>query len=84
MGYTYRNNGAITDFWPDDTENEIYIENDYGMSLDTLMDIIKSKWEGVSFEDLYITSENIHTRCLTYDCHDSSDWTQFIIISRKY
>lgn len=84
MGYTYRNNGKITDFWPDNTENEIYIQNDYGMSLDVLLEVIREKWEGVSFEDLEITSENIHTRCLTYDCYDSADWTQFIIISRKY
>lgn len=84
MGYTYRNNGQITDFWPDDTENEIYIQNDYGMPLDVLLEVIREKWPDVSFEDLEITSEYIHTSCLTYDCYDSADWTQFIIISRKY
>lgn len=84
MGYTYRNNGQITDFWPDNTENEIYIDNEYGMSLDVLIEVIREKWEGVSFEDLEIRSEYIQTRCLTYDCYDSADWTQFIIISRKY
>jgi len=33
-------------------------------------------------EDIQITSEKIHTGCLTYDLYDSSDYTEFVILTR--
>lgn len=83
MGYTYRNNGHITDFWPDNTENEFYLCNESPMSLKELVAEIDAYWEGVNdLDQIEISSEEIHTSCLTYDGYDSSDYTQFLVIRR--
>ncbi len=84
MGYTER--GSITDFWPDDTENVIYIESNsflYDTTIESLDDIIKAKWPDASISDIKITAENIHTHCIYYDRHDSGDYTTFIVLTRK-
>lgn len=79
MGYTYRNNGDVTDYWPDDSENEFYIA--HGTSFSVIIDACRDKWgQDINFDDISITPENIHTHCLTYDSHDSGDYTQFLRI----
>lgn len=75
MGYTTK--GEITNFWPDDTEDKIYIL-DTGMSLSSLIERAKEKWPNESFDKIDITAEKIHTHCIGYDLYDSSDWTMFI------
>lgn len=83
MGYTYRNNGQITDFWPDDTENKWYISASVSPTLGDLIDMIKEEWPETDLYNVTITSERIHTRSLTYDLYDPSDYTDFIVIERK-
>ncbi len=81
MGYSYRNNGQITDFWPDDTEDCFYLTGDWG--LDAMVEFCKEKWgDAIDLTKIRITSEHIHTSCLTYDSYDSSDYTNFIVIER--
>lgn len=80
MGYSYRNNGAIKDFWPDDTEDTIYVSETF--SLNEILDIINEKWPDIHLDFVDISSENIHTSCLTYDRHDPSDYTNFTVITR--
>lgn len=82
MGYSYRNNGNIKDYWPDDDDNTIYRASGCD-SLQDLINLAQEKWPGTSLEDIEITSENIHTSCLTYDLHDSSDYTQFTVLTRR-
>lgn len=82
MGYSYRNNGNIKDFWPDDDENTMYRASGSD-SLQDLINLAKEKWPDASMEDIEITSENIHTSCLTYDLYDSSDYTQFTVLTRR-
>lgn len=82
MGYSTRNNGLIKDYWPDDTDTEFYLTGSH--TIVEIVHIAREKWRGnINYEDIVIESENIHTSCLTYDCHDSSDYTQFIVIRRK-
>lgn len=79
MGYSYRNNGNITDYWPDDSEEAFYIA--HGTTLAVILIACKEKWgDNTNLEDISITPENIHTNCLTYDLHDSGDYTQFLRI----
>ena len=80
MGYSYRNNGQIKDFWPDDDENTMYrlSGND---SLQEIIELAQEKWPGSSLEDIIISAEKIHTSCLTYDLYDPSDYTDFVIIT---
>lgn len=80
MGYTYRNNGLITDFWPDNTGDELYLSG--SQSLVDLLGEIHIHFGEVDFGQIEISSENIHTSCLTYDLHDSSDYTQFVVVRR--
>lgn len=75
MGYTKR--GEITDFWPDDTEDKIYIL-DIGESLATLIEHAKDKWPNTSLGKISIGAEKIHTNCIGYDLYDSSDYTMFL------
>lgn len=79
MGYSTRNNGQIKEFWPDDTEKEFYICG--SASLFDIMIRSKEKWpDCYDYGKIEITPENIHTRCLTYD---SYDYTDFLKISLK-
>lgn len=86
MGYGTRGGSlghTIRTFWPDDDENTIYIESDKSPSLEELMRLTDEKWPGVSWSNINISSEKIHTDCLGYDSYDSMDWTDFLIITRK-
>ncbi len=80
MGYTQ--NGSIKSFWPDDAEDEFYIERE--ATLADIIEGVRSRWgEDVSFDDIIIESEYIHTDCITYDLYDPSDYTNFILVKRK-
>lgn len=83
MGYSYRNNGQIKDYWPDDTDDTIYINADDGHDLASIASIVKAKWPHAKLEDISISSEYIHTECLTYDLYDPSDYTNFIILTKR-
>lgn len=85
MGYGKRD-GSIQTFWPDDTENRIYIDGGWmasGTSLQELMERAAEKWPGISPADITISAEHIHTDCLGYDLYDPGDYTEFIILSRN-
>lgn len=68
-------------FWPKDDDDTIYIES--SINFVDLQKLIQDKWGAVDFAQIEITSDYIHTDCLTYDLYDSSDWTKFLIISRQ-
>jgi hypothetical protein len=76
FGYT------IQTFWPDDTDNEIYISSDDGKSLQEIIEIAMCKWPDIDFSELSISSQKIHTNHLGYDFYDSSDYTEFIILRK--
>lgn len=79
MGYSTRNGGQIQDFWPDDDDETIYIQS-YS-TINELIEKAKAKWgDNVSLDDVTISSEHIHTYCLTYDSYVSSDYTDFTVI----
>jgi hypothetical protein len=88
MGYGTRNGGQIKTFWPDDTENDLYIASDYtSTSLQEIFDLAREKWgEDLSLDEFLqfqIEPERIHTDCITYDLYDAGDYTNFIHITRK-
>ena len=80
MGYSADHNS----FWPDDDENTIYLASSSCPTLFDLIEIVRNRWgDWVDFDSLNITSENIHTDCLGYDLHHSSDDTNLIVITRN-
>lgn len=85
MGYKNRPGTKITDFWPDNTDDKLYIASNIEIDFVDLIDEIKQhfKCSKADLEDFCISSENIHTSCVYYDMHDSSDYTNFLVITRK-
>lgn len=83
MGYSQ--NGSIKNYTPDDTATRMYILSDLNLSMADIIDMAREKWPewkwpDCSLSDLTITSEWIHTRCLTYDMYDHGDYDQYLII----
>lgn len=85
MGYSTRPGvlgHTIRTFWPDDTDDLMYLDATQPWTLAEIQSRIAEKWPGASAENIIISSENIQTDCLGYDAHDYSDWTDFITITR--
>lgn len=80
MGYGTRCNNQIQTFTPDDTENEFYVLED--ISLHYLLELIRLKWPEVLNQNVRITSEHIQTDCLPRYSQDSSDYTNYLKISK--
>lgn len=71
----------IKNYTPDDGENHFYVYD--GARLADILDHARVKWgEDFNFERLYISGSTIHTRCLSYDLYDSSDYDDYIMIER--
>lgn len=72
-------------FTPDNDNNTLYLSN-VGYTLADLRQKIAEHFS-VSAEEadtgFEVTTEYIHTDCLGLDYHDASDWTNFIVITRK-
>lgn len=81
MGYSYRNNGGIKDYWPDNDKDTLYLE---GRLVSTLLESIREHFgEAVDFDILDISPECIQTYHLTYDLYDPNDYTKFLVITRR-
>lgn len=84
MGYTVEKHayGEITNFWPDDDDNTMYVETTSSASILYLLDRIKEKWPDAEPDELNIMAEYIHTHCLYYDRYDATDYTNFLVIRK--
>jgi len=76
MGYTNKGNN----FWPDDTDTEMYLNSDMTNNLPYILNRIKEKWPKDNLENIEISAEYIHTDCIGYDRYDASDYTKFLLI----
>jgi len=81
MGYGHRRgNPQIETYWPDNTDTELYFAD--SVTLSEIMETIKEKWPDCNLDSIVISSEYIHTDCLTYDLYDPSDYTEFVVVTR--
>jgi len=72
---------TIVNYTPTNDSNTLYIQ--YTSSLSDLITQIREHFgPDISFDDITITPEYIHTRCLTYDCYDRSDYDNYLVIRR--
>lgn len=84
MGYSKV--GSRTDFWPDNTETDLYLECDTIHDIPTLLGRAQ-EYFGENMDTAFASSnfkikvENIHTGAIYYDLHDPSDHTLFYHIS---
>ncbi len=70
----------MRNYTPTSTKDTLYILRE--VSLSDLLSTVKEKWGvDVNLEDIEISSEFIHTRCLGYDLHDHSDWDEYLVIT---
>jgi hypothetical protein len=77
MGYSY--DGSIKNYWPDNDENTFYITGEWSIS--QILEMASNHFgRELDISEIYISSEYIHTHCLTYDCYDPSDYTCFTVI----
>jgi hypothetical protein len=74
----------IYDDYPESDENTLYIPtNSMSVTLDALMSLAKDHFgHDVDFSSLEVEGHELHTRCVTYDLYDPSDWDDYIIVSR--
>jgi hypothetical protein len=81
MGYTKK--GGRTDFWPDNTDDTLYINASYGgESFLSLQDQAECHFgDRYDVEKIGIEVENIHTYSIYYDLYDSSDHTLFYVLT---
>lgn len=82
MGYSKE--GNIRKFWPDNTDDTIYIESIGDYDLGDIILKAEEKWGNyIELEHIGISAETIQTNCLGYDGYDSSDYTDFIVLTLK-
>ena len=84
MGY-YKD-GSIRCFEPDNDDTTFYIPI-YSGDDTTIDDIITRARDYFDHPDIYIdditiSAEYIHTRCLGYDQYDPGDYTNFLVIKK--
>jgi len=87
MAETIRAGTRIRDFQPDNTDKELYIDVGFmggrgAITVSSLLNKIREKWPDANLDEVTITAEHIHTRCLTYDLYSHSDYDDFLLIER--
>lgn len=83
MGY-YKDSKGRTCFDPDSDEDTLYIEANDSIGFVYMLIVLKRHFgEDAEFAQFDISAENIHTSCIGLDYHDSMDYTNYIVITRK-
>lgn len=85
MGYTTTTNQwgqPRREFWPDNTDDTLYLAGFSGHSLASIIVMCREKWPDTDFNDLVFEAEHIQTRSIGYDLPDLGDYTDFIVIRR--
>ena len=68
-------------FTPENTPGKLYIDTCNDITFSDLIEMAKNYFgAGVNLDQLKITSEYIHTRCITYDLYDPNDYDNYIVI----
>ena len=71
---------TIINYTPQNDKDTLYIP--HNTDLEELIQKVKEHFgEDVEFSKVCVTPENIHTHCLTYDLHDPSDYTDYLVIT---
>ena len=72
-------------FWPENTNTTMYIamygEVDFEEILDSAKDHFKNPQ--LTFDEITLSVDYIHTQCVGYDLYDPSDYTKFLVITLK-
>jgi hypothetical protein len=78
----YTDAQGIRCFEPDDTNDTFYLP--YASSMEDIFDRAKEKFGlCIKMDQVTISVEHIHTRCLGYDAYDGADWTDYIVVTKS-
>lgn len=67
---------------PKDDENTLHIQSD-AASLAGIIRSTQEKWPGVDLNEIDISAEEIQVQCFGYDLYDSSDYINYVIVTRR-
>lgn len=67
---------------PEDSDTRFHLFGSM-CSLQDIQDAVKKKWGDVDPETIQIEPLHFHARCLTYDQYDSTDYDDYITVSRS-
>lgn len=82
MGHYKDPHNGIEMFKPDDDDHTLYLEVDsFYPSVGELLKKAKSKWPGITIDELEVNLQHIHTSCIGYDHYDSGDYSNFLVLS---
>ncbi len=73
------------DNYPNNDEDTLYINTACcAISITDLLEVAQAHFgEDITVDELSIEADYIHTRCITYDRYDSSDYDNYIIIRKE-
>lgn len=79
--YRYEKDGSITNCYPKDTDNTLWIEMYGDKTISDIIQCAKEKWPDKKFDEITMDSVNHHQYSIYYDLHDSSDYVQYLVLS---
>lgn len=84
MAYGTRPGGGghtIRTFRPDDTEDTLCCSENVCLDLAELRKQTQAKWPGIQDDELVLEAQHIQTDCVYNREYDSTDYTNYIIIT---
>lgn len=68
-------------FTPVNTSSKFYIYSGGKYSISDVIDAVKEYFgPSINMDDVTITGEYIHARCLTYDRYDPTDYDTYLVV----
>ena len=64
---------------PQDDANTMYLP--YSTNMQTLLELVQAKWPTADLDEVQICTQHIQTSCIGYDLYDSSDYTDYIVVT---
>lgn len=77
----YVQDGQATHHYPEDTDKEMWIEDNGGLTVRGMIERCQAKWPEVPLENINITPVNHHQYNIYYDLYDYSDYVHYLVFS---
>lgn len=79
----YTDENGILNYYPENTEELLYIKCNNGIYLNYIIDEAKKHFnkQHIEVSDLQIEIEEFKSRCIGYDLYDGADWDNYLVIS---
>ena len=70
-------------YWPENTQDTLYLDSCGPITLEYILMASRRHFmnQNLTMEDIEVSIEHIHTSCVGYDLYESSDYTNFFVIT---